>query len=332
MQFMIPKHSVQTCVLSKRWKYLWKNLTTINLHYLESHGSDKFEKFVSRFLSNRDDDDYIPLDSISYVNGCTSRNFRGYYHDIRPINYNIPAKIIEYAASHNMQQVEINNATTEISSKLLGSLPTIFNCGSLTSLTLCLWNVYSPSTIMFPKSLNLPALETLKLAGFTFFTSSDNGYAEPFSTCNMLSKLVILGCKLQDDAQGLCISNSKLDNLVIGTIKCDSNIRKVILCTPKLTCLTINGIPPTFPAPSLTLLEELKFDCRYGNTIGEDILISWLHLLAQVNIITLNFRILYLMVNVSYFRVFFSPLHIYLNVYIYTIDHFNFICIIICRF
>jgi hypothetical protein len=333
MQFMTPKHSVQTCLLSKRWKYLWKNLTTINLHYLEKYvGGDKFEKFVSRFLSNRDYyDDYIPLDSISYVNGCTSRNFRGYYHDIRPINYNIPAKIIEYAASHNVQQVEIN-ATTEISSKLLGSLPTIFNCGSLTSLTLCLWDVCStPTPIMFPKSLNLPALETLKLAGFTFFTSSDNGYAEPFSTCNMLSKLVILGCKLQDDAQGLCISNSKLDNLVIGTIKCDSNIRKVILCTPKLTCLTINGIPPTFPAPSLTLLEELKFDCRYGFTIGEDILISWLHLLAQVNIITLNFRILYLMVNVSYFRVFFFSSS-YLFECIYTIDHFNFICVIICRF
>jgi hypothetical protein len=304
MQFMIPKHSVQTCVLSKRWKYLWKNLTTINLHYLESHGSDKFEKFVSRFLSNRDDDDYIPLDSISYVNGCTSRNFRGYYHDIRPINYNIPAKIIEYAASHNVQQVEIN-ATTEISSKLLGSLPTIFNCGSLTSLTLCLWNVYSPSTIMFPKSLNLPALETLKLAGFTFFTSSDNGYAEPFSTCNRLSKLAILNCRLQDDAQGICISNSKLSNLAIGPFYPLSNIYKVILCTPKLTSLTIYNISSTFSAPStcnLTLLEELEFDCSHEmheSTMGEDILIGWLHLIAKVKMMTLSFTFLKLVVNVS---------------------------------
>jgi hypothetical protein len=164
---------------------------------------------------------------------------------------------------------------------------------------------------MFPKTLNLPALKTLKLVCFTFFTS-DNGYAEPFSTCNMLSKLVIMSCRLQDDAQGLCISNSKVSNLAIGTLS-HSNIHKVILCTPKLTSLTINGTPPIFPAPytyNLTLLEELKFDCRFGDTMGEDILISWLYLLAKVKIMTLSTLILESMVNVSYFSIF-SPLHIF---------------------
>jgi hypothetical protein len=119
----------------------------------------------------------------------------------------------------------------------------------------------------------------------------------------MLSKLAIMSCRLQDDAQGLCISNSKVSNLAIGTLS-HSNIHKVILCTPKLTSLTINGTPPIFPAPytyNLTLLEELKFDCRFGDTMGEDILISWLYLLAKVKIMTLNFNILELMVNVSYF-------------------------------
>ncbi|WJX69784.1 hypothetical protein P8452_53969 [Trifolium repens] len=48
---------------------------------------------------------------------------------------------------------------------------------------------------------------------------------------------------------------------------------------------------------NLTLLEELKFDCRFGDTMGEDILISWLYLLAKVKIMTLNFNILELMVN-----------------------------------
>jgi hypothetical protein len=209
---------------------------------------------------------------------------------------------MEYAASHDVQELEINCQSDHISN-LIELPPSIFNCSSLTSLTLCLWDVTKPNTKMFPKTLNLPALKTLKLVCFTFFTR-DNGYAEPFSTCNMLSKLVIMSCRLQDDAQGLCISNSKVSNLAIGTLDRNSNIHKVILYTPKLTSLTINMTPPIFSAPytyNLTLLEELKFDCRFGDTMGEDILISWLYLLAKVKIMTLNFNILELMVNVSYF-------------------------------
>ncbi|XP_045802996.1 putative F-box/FBD/LRR-repeat protein At1g78760 [Trifolium pratense] len=281
MQFMITKHCVQTCVLSKRWKNLWKYLTNIKLHFISESNSVLIDEFVSQFLSCRDNS--VPLHSISYKN-----------YEIPPKTTNILVEIMEYAASHNVQQLVINTETIELS-------PSIFNCCSLTSLTLCLRDAYKPSTTkMFPKSLNLPALKTLKLEHFTFLTS-DSGYADPFSTCNMLSKLAIFSCGLQDDAQGLCISNSEVSNLEIGTFKPHYyKIHKIILCTPKLTSLAINGDRPTFPAPStcnLTLLEELKFDCWFGYTMGEGILISWLHLLAKVQIITLNHGILDFMVN-----------------------------------
>ncbi|KAK2425180.1 F-box/FBD/LRR-repeat protein [Trifolium repens] len=277
LQFMNAKYSVQTCILSKRWQNLWKILTNIELYHLDRYNNGViFDKFVSRFLSGRDN--FIPLHSISYVNGCMNYPF--------PPETNIPVEIMEYAASHDVQELEINCQSDHISN-LLELPPSIFNCTYLTSLTLCLWDVSKPNIKMFPKSLNLPALKTLKLVCFTFFTS-DNGYAEPFSTCYMLNKLAIMCCQLEDDAQGLCISNSKVSNLAIGTLS-HSNIHKVILCTPKLTSLTINGTPPIFPAPytyNLTLLEELKFDCRFGDTMGEDILISWLYLLAKVKIMT----------------------------------------------
>ncbi|KAK2416447.1 F-box/FBD/LRR-repeat protein [Trifolium repens] len=258
-QFMTTKHSAQTSVLSKRWKNLWKCVTNIKLHHLDRYNGVIFDNFVSQFLSGRDNS--IPLHSISYVNGCMNYPF--------PPETNIPVEIMEYAVS-------------------------------LTSLTLCLWAINTTSPIMFPKSLNLPALKTLRLACFIFFTG-DNGYAEPFSTCNMLSKLAIFCCNIQDDAQGLCISNSKVSSLAIGTLNPNSNIFKVVVCTPKLTSLTINGSPPAFAAPSscnLTLFEELKFNCRYGITMGEDILISWLHFLAKVKIVTLNFEFLESMINV----------------------------------
>ncbi|XP_045802999.1 F-box/LRR-repeat protein At3g26922-like [Trifolium pratense] len=292
IEFMITKYAVQTCVLSKRWKNLWKSLTNIKLlyHFDRYNGDILVNKIVSHILSSRDN--FVPLHSISYVNGCRI------WHDVFPFKTNILAEIMEYAASHNVQQLEIDTQTDHI--RNLELPPSIFNCDSLTSLTLSLRDVYKSNTKMFPKSFNLPALKTLKLVCFTFFTG-DNGYAEPFSTCNMLSKLVIYTCNLQDDAQGLCISNSKLSNLAIGTSNSHSNIHKLILSTPKLTSLTIDGIPPIFPAPStcnLTLFEELKFDCLDGDTMGEDIFISWLHLLAKIKIITLSFKILKLMVNI----------------------------------
>jgi hypothetical protein len=132
----------------------------------------------------------------------------------------------------------------------------------------------------------------------------------------MLSKLAILNCRLEDDAQGICISNSKVSNLSIGAFYPLSNTYKVILCTPKLTSLTISKICSTFPAPStcnLTLLEELKFDCMHEiskSIMGEDIFIGWLHLIAKVKMMTLSFTFLKLMVDVSYFSIF-TPLSSY---------------------
>jgi hypothetical protein len=140
----------------------------------------------------------------------------------------------------------------------------------------------------------------------------------------MLSKLAFFGCRLQDDAQGICISNSEVSNLAIGSFYPPSKIYKVILSTPKVTSLTIKDISATFPAPdtcNLTLLEELKFECLHRSTMGEDILLGWLHLIAKVNTMTLSLTLLHLMFCVSYFSIF-SPLHIfyhviciYLNVY-----------------
>jgi hypothetical protein len=160
---------------------------------------------------------------------------------------------------------------------------------------------------MFPKSLNLPALKTLHLS-FLTFTTSDNGYAEPFSTCNMLSTLVIIGCYLQDDTQALCISNSNVSSLTVDNCTYEKAHRyKVVFCTPKLTSLTIIG-RPTFLAPSecnLPFLEEGNIDFDFLKRPYEGLLvINCLQLLANVKIMTLSFNTLSKLHKVSYFSIF----------------------------
>jgi hypothetical protein len=68
LHFMTTKQFVRTCVLSKRWKNLWKCLTDIELHHIDRYNGVIFDKFVSQFLSSRENS--IPLHSISYANGC----------------------------------------------------------------------------------------------------------------------------------------------------------------------------------------------------------------------------------------------------------------------
>ncbi|CAJ2654780.1 unnamed protein product [Trifolium pratense] len=292
IQFMITKHAIQTCILSKRWKDLWKSLTNLTLH----HSRDGFHisnKFVSHILSDRDHS--LPLHKLIYY----------YYHLIsEDILHPDPAvspettllEVMKYAASHNVQQLKIDVGQGLI--KDLELPPSIFHCHSLTFLML---NFQHPdshdySKIIFPKSLNLPALKTLYLS-FVTFTTSENGCAEPFSTCNMLSTLHIICCSLQDDAKTLCISNSNVSSLVVGDpcMHTRGFYKDVVFCTPKLTFLTIMGflgcVSPS--VSNLPFLEKANFDYGYRyNPFKESLLIDWLHLLANVKLMNISFRTL----------------------------------------
>jgi len=252
IEFLKIKQSVQTCILSKRWKGLWKHLTNLKFHHSYPDQSNIFCNFVSQILSNRDDS--TPLHRLNF----------------KHIDFIEPSKttlleVMRYAESHNVQQLTINAKVKNISGLELP--PSIFYCRSLTYLNLDFWHNSNNVMTMLPKSLNLPSLKTLHLQRLTF-TTSDDGCAEPFSACNMLNTLVIICCYLQDDTQVLCISNSKVSSLTIGSnyMYDETHNYKVVLFTPKLTSLTASG-RPTFKAPSA---HDLPFYRRSE---------YWLHLL-----------------------------------------------------
>ncbi|KEH19643.1 F-box/RNI/FBD-like domain protein [Medicago truncatula] len=285
IESMNIKQSVQTCVLSKRWKDLWKHLTNLKFHHSYPDNSDMFCKFVSQILSGRNH--YIPLHSLDFEHeDCI---------DFEPKTTLL--EVMRYAASsHNMQQLTVYARIRKISDLELP--PSIFYSRSLTYLKLGFWQIYGSNSgkTTIPKLLNLPSLKTLHLRCLTF-TTSDDGRAEPFSACNMLDTLVIICCYLQENAQVLCISNSNVSSLTVGSnyVYDEAHNYNVVLCTPKLTSLTASG-RPTFEAPSthgLPFLEEVNIDYTYPYRPCEDsIMISWLQLLANVKIMTLHFKTL----------------------------------------
>ncbi|KAJ3687055.1 hypothetical protein LUZ61_016219 [Rhynchospora tenuis] len=53
MSFMKVRHTVQTCILSKRWKNLWRQLPYLNFNRLDFRNCCQFDCFVDSFLKHR---------------------------------------------------------------------------------------------------------------------------------------------------------------------------------------------------------------------------------------------------------------------------------------
>lgn len=265
MKFMSMKHAVQTCVLSKRWKELWKLVTNLALNSSDFTNLVHFSKFVSWVLSNRDGS--ISLHSLDLRRkGC--------------IDHELLDRIIEHAVSHNIQQLTIVvNLNVKLGFKLL---PSIFSCKSLTFLKLSIWAV--PWMTELPSSLQLPALKSLHLEHATF-TASDSDCAEPFSACDKLNTLVLDRCNLHHGAKFLCICNSNLSSLSIGSTIQEAPY-KFVLSTPNLRSLTVMRDPIyQLSTCNLSFLEQVNIDIEaYFHTHFERTylaLISLLQVLAD---------------------------------------------------
>ncbi|XP_061371784.1 FBD-associated F-box protein At1g66310-like [Gastrolobium bilobum] len=143
MSFVPTKDAVRTCVLSTRWKDLWKRLPTLILHSSDFGLKSLFNKFVPKVLSFRDGS--VPIHNVDF-------NYKG------RVSPPLVTRVLRYAASHNVQQLKLSvNCDVEV-------LPYLF-CQTLTSLDISVFGGFNPS---FPNSLHFTALTSLRLRNFSF--------------------------------------------------------------------------------------------------------------------------------------------------------------------
>jgi len=223
LSFCNTKHAVQTCILSTRWKYLWKHIPTLILHSSEFPTMKSFAAFVSKILTLRD--------------SSTSLNALDLYCDgnIQP---QLLKKILNYVSSHNSHLHELGISVRGDSDLILQC---VSSCHALTSLKL---SVYSKGgydeTTLFPKSLILPALTSLYLRNFAF-CGDERSCVEPFLAFKMLNSLVIQNCEVRE-ARVFVISSETLVNLSIYNSPPEFTIAdKIELSTPSLRTFTYNG-------------------------------------------------------------------------------------------
>jgi hypothetical protein len=221
--FLDTKQAVQTCILSRRWKNLWKTLPTLILSSERFDNEWDFDEFISNILSLRDSSTALhSLDTVRDGDGdCT-------------MNHQLLRRIVKYAVSHHVQQLRIN---VDCDIRHLPSF--FFSCQTLTSLQLCFR--FYPRRTIFPTSLDFPALTNLSLQGIIFCVD-DHDRVDPFSKLNKLNSLYLNTCIVDDSQQSLCISSATLTKLKIHT-DFKYAYMKFHLSTPSLCTFDYSGTP-----------------------------------------------------------------------------------------
>lgn len=289
LSFLDTKHVVRTCILSMRWKNLWKHVPALRLDsYSYSFGGKNlkgFTKFVSSILSKRDAS--TALHTLDFQR-------TGF------VEPHILKKILKYAVSHNVQQLQIF-----VTCDIEHFTSSFFSCHTLTSLDLFVGHKNYNQTTLFPNSLNLPVLTNLCLKSFAFRVC-DNGCAEPFSAFNKLNSLIIDHC-IALDAENLCISSVTLASLTIITPSVvPRNYRKIELSTTSLCSFAYYGIPyQKLSGSQLCSVRHVNIDaCVRWNYTALDwkqanllVFLSWLLELVDIESFTISFttlQVLYL--------------------------------------
>jgi hypothetical protein len=271
LSFFDSKHAVQTCVLSKRWRHLWKRIPTLILHTKEFRFVTKFAIFVSKILTLRD---------TSTALHTLDLHRRG---DIEP---RLLKKILDYVCSHNTHLQELRIIVRGDSNLIMSY---VSSCRALTSLKLSLRTRGNSRETLYPKSLNLPALTSLDLTNFTF-CGGESGCAEPFSACTKLKSLVLRSWELRD-TQILSISNETLVDLAMHKPYDSCDIAKIEISAKSLCTFTITGyVIHKICGSSLSSIKQVNIDAQDVD-LPKDyglVLLSWLQDLANVESLTVT--------------------------------------------
>jgi hypothetical protein len=279
------KSVVQTCVLSKRWKFLWKSIPNLKLHASRFRTLKQFTEFVSKILTLRDGS--ITLRALDLVHQGT-------------IEPSMLKRILRYAC-YDKTLLEKLGMSVRGDSDLI--MRHVSLCKALTSLKLSMNPKDLLSKTSFPKSLDLPTLTSLDLTNFAF-CGDENRRAEPFLSFTRLNCLSLRNCTVKD-AEILNLSSETLVNLAIHrptdrniAIKNNpSDFAKIELYAPNLSTFTFTGSPDQkICGTGLSSAKQVNIHAIVNSlwkvlTDHEEppmVLLSWLQDLVNVKSMTLS--------------------------------------------
>ncbi|KAM7507823.1 hypothetical protein LguiA_018276 [Lonicera macranthoides] len=170
LSFIPTKDVIKTCILSKRWQFLWTSVSNIDLisNNCKKDGPISSHRF---------------LDFVDKVLTCYSSSIEKlclYYFELTDIS-----RVSKWISSAIRRRVQELCLSSHVRSSFLPHC--LLNCKSLTTLKLemdCILQV--------PNSICLPNLRILCLSFVIFF--DDNSFENLFSGCPVLQELSLMEC------------------------------------------------------------------------------------------------------------------------------------------
>ncbi|KAI3846199.1 hypothetical protein MKX03_010569, partial [Papaver bracteatum] len=224
--FSDMKYAVQTCVLSKRWMYVWKSLLTLNLdcyvHWSPARRSgDGLIHFLDKVFSLRDRSDIQRFQlccSDMHINISSDQVYRW----------------IASAVSLNVQDlcIDINHIRGDF------EIPScLATCKSLSKLELVLTlrHFEDRKKIILPITISLPRLKSLCLSLRSLAFDDENSVTEFSASCPALESLKLF-CEFSN--MNLIVSLPQLKQFIYSEIENNDNIK---LCAPNLMHLSFGG-------------------------------------------------------------------------------------------
>ncbi|XP_026444490.1 F-box/LRR-repeat protein At4g14096-like isoform X1 [Papaver somniferum] len=275
LSFADTRDAARTCVLSKRWKFIWRSIPILEFSCKNSSQANSFGDFVDTTLELHD-----------------GSNIQNFILDASVLsNESRIGKWITTVLSHNVEDFTLQ--LTIRYSVLMP--PSLFTCESLIKLRL-----YSGPIICFPKYISLPRLERFLLFGALFKDECWND--QLFSNCPELQFLFLGSCTWAA-THNVCISNPSLQKLIISNPKHQDGFQNCAfeIQAPSLEDLTYKGIvAKDYDLSSFPSLVEAHIDFYFDvyNTTWEQaihygaVISKFLRALAHVVYLTISDRTL----------------------------------------
>ncbi|CAN1312428.1 Putative F-box/FBD/LRR-repeat protein At4g03220 [Linum perenne] len=247
LSFLDTKSSIQTSLLSRPWRSLWKQVPVLDLNRSSSPDSSSFYKFVDNVLSLRNRD--LNLRKVTYMN-------KGY--DIDTIS--LSELVFKYAAAH-ADEFSFELRYQHDYSRFLGLITTTSSC-NLKTMTLRNGMINNP--IEFGSSPGFQSLTSLVLDDCSLWLQH---HPDPFAKFPCLKYLVLYGSCIFDSPDHNY--TLKVSGLQLLTLKLNANgcKHKVEINAPKLESLALHMCSHNFPeftGVSLQSLVHASLFCFYG--------------------------------------------------------------------
>ncbi|CAL1387361.1 unnamed protein product [Linum trigynum] len=209
LSFVDSKFAVQTCLLSWRWRSVWKGVPALNLDSKSFNNTgDSFNKFVSKILSRHYDS--APVDEINLeIKGAFDHSFSE--------SFSMYQRLFDYAASHEIRHFCSADEDGE------------------------LWNYFNEVGFGSPA---FRMLTTLHLEGCQVYCQGSIDWLDPFADFPNLHDLSLNRCSWRGDCEDdgeeehpvrLRISGIKLLNLKMCCGTCATSKYSRTISSPSVT-------------------------------------------------------------------------------------------------